>query len=100
MEKKNHVDRFNATANRDITKPFSCTECDLKFADKGKSISHKDIHNKKKISDTNNINKSNKNTKVSELTDNGENSDKSKKEKKFQTTKVEEHKGKSGRWNE
>ena len=88
MEKNNHVDRFNATAN--ITKPFSCTECDLKFADKGKSISHKDIHNKKKISDTNNINESNKNKKVSEPTDNGENSDKSKKEKKFQTPKLEE----------
>ena len=93
VEESIRVDK--GKTNGDVEKPFSCSDCGLKFDDMGECISHKETHNKVKNSDSNNINEANKKEKVSELTDNGGNSGNSTMEEKSQTPKADGLNGKS-----
>ena len=89
----------NACDEVTVSKPFTCTECDLTFLDMSESIMHKDTHTKENTSENNEDNYAAKeqieNDKQKD-SDKGENSDKSIDRKKADTPREEPHQGKAG----
>ena len=89
----------NASDEVKVSKPFTCTECDLTFLDMSESIRHKEIHNKENTGENNEDNLSGKEQTGSDkqkVSDKGENSEKSIDMKKADTPREESHQGKSG----
>ena len=89
----------NACDETRVSKPFTCTECDLTFSDMSESIRHKETHNKDNTGENNEDNLSGKEQTGSDkqkVSDKGENSEKSIDMKKADTPREESHQGKSG----